>query len=201
MQREGLIQNNAALRALCEGLETEMFGAGGYDGFVASVIRNFKDKGYAMDHVGGSAGDASPKCPVRTEKSPGVAFSKEEGKGKLFLFLSSQGASVSISLSDSMQSRGLNDVSPPETVKAVAGESAVPSPHEEQCNVVTAEVADRPMTPLSICSPGSQASQPLTIASTVHDSTPSLSLLPSSPSHSSCSDHSSCFVDYMIEQI
>ncbi|KAG9090169.1 hypothetical protein FS749_000777 [Ceratobasidium sp. UAMH 11750] len=228
MQREGLIRNDAALRALCEGLEMEMFGPGGYDGFVASVIRDFKDNGYATGRIGGNnvgSGDVLPKAGLKfphsqsteasnltirilssyTQKSRQVLPAKSPTPKRkknmpMGLVLSSQGASASISPPDSVQPRR-NDVSPPEGAKSVAGELAVPSPHEEQHDVVMAEVVDWPTTPVGICSPESQASQAPSISSTVRDNTPSSSLLPPSPSHSSCSDQSECLVDYMIAQI
>ncbi|KAG8729113.1 hypothetical protein FRC10_004284, partial [Ceratobasidium sp. 414] len=142
--REGLIQNDAALRALCEGLEMEMFGVGGYDGFVASVVHNFKDNGYAMDFVGennGGNGDVSPKKSRQSDRLR-LTYVVQVSTG---LVLSSQGASASISPSDSVQSRRPNDLSLPESVMCVAGKLAVPSPQEEQHDVVMAEVSSEPI--------------------------------------------------------
>ncbi|KAG9094250.1 hypothetical protein FRC06_011012 [Ceratobasidium sp. 370] len=78
MQREGRIKNDAALRALCEGLEMEMFGVGGYDGFVASIICDFKANGSMRNQVGEnnlSTGDISPK--VSPAKLPSLKQKKK----------------------------------------------------------------------------------------------------------------------------
>ncbi|KAG8698163.1 hypothetical protein FRC08_006096 [Ceratobasidium sp. 394] len=49
MRMEGPIRNDAALRALCEGLEVEIFGEGSYEEFMHSLACNFD--GDEMDYV------------------------------------------------------------------------------------------------------------------------------------------------------
>ncbi|KAG8779989.1 hypothetical protein FRC12_023614, partial [Ceratobasidium sp. 428] len=63
MQRGGRLRNDSALRALCEGLEGEIFGPGGYDEFIAGVVRNIHDSNetHYAEHNNAGSGRTLPK--------------------------------------------------------------------------------------------------------------------------------------------
>ncbi|KAG9101258.1 hypothetical protein FS749_008707 [Ceratobasidium sp. UAMH 11750] len=165
-----------------------MFGAGGYDKFIADFIDDVKDE-HEME-VGGAERNNGGSGSVPPKAARG-------------LVLSSRGGAASISPSTFGQLGGLSGPSSLKGAGPSTGGPGVPSLPQEQDNVTTARAADEPepTTPLDFCSPKSQISQSSAILSTVHASTSSSSLPPSSPSPSSCSGISESFVDEMIEQI
>ncbi|KAG8725900.1 hypothetical protein FRC10_007783 [Ceratobasidium sp. 414] len=184
MQRDRPTWDDAALRALCEGLDVEMFGVGGYDKFIGDFISDLKDK-YAMDGAerDNAGGDrVPPKAP----------------RG---LVISSRGGAALVSPSGPAQLNGLNGPSSPKGARPSTSEPGVLSLLQQPDDGTAAQAADEPTTSLDFYSPESQISESFsTILSTVHASTSSSSLPPSSPS-ASCSGQSESFVDHMIEQV
>ncbi|KAG8719188.1 hypothetical protein FRC09_011499 [Ceratobasidium sp. 395] len=200
MQRERPKWDDTALRALCEGLDVQMFGPGGYDEFIAGIIRDSRphsgtDFAEQNDVQNGNALPNIKKAPRTSSKKTTNPKNKRAPSG---LILSSRG-SVTLTPSSGPAQLSGPKISSPKDDKPFMNKPRASNQHQRQHDGIVEQLIDEPTSPLNPCSPMSQASH-TSISSTIRASTSSPSP-PPSPSPSLLSCQSERQVDELIGEV